>query len=175
MVTNDNIYFHGNKSIIEQYKIAFLCSISCPAHIVLKSYDWAIAQREKGNCILSGFHSKIVRDVFHFLLKGKQPVILVLARGLKKKYDKEIEQALNDNRLLIVSPFEKSVKRITNKTSIKRNEMMAEIADEIFVAYASPNGKLNKLIEKCISGGKNVFTFDVYENNCLLERDALGY
>lgn len=91
MTSDGKIYFHGNKSIFEQYKIAFLCSISCPAHIVLKSYDWAIAQREKGNCILSGFHSEIERDVFHFLLKGKQPFILVLARGLKKKYDKEIE------------------------------------------------------------------------------------
>lgn len=136
----------GNVDLLSGYKTAFLCSQKCPANIVLKSYDWAIEQRTKGNCILSGFHSKIERDVFYFLLKGQQPVILVLARGLKKKYDKEIEQALNDNRLLIVSPFDESVKRITKETSIKRNELMTEIADEIFVAYASSKGKLIQLI-----------------------------
>ncbi len=78
------------------------------------------------------------------MLKGKQPIILALARGLKKRYESEIQKAIKENRLLVISPFDESVKRITKETAIKRNEMMAKVADEIFVAYASKSGKLMK-------------------------------
>jgi len=35
--------------------------------------------REAGRCVISGFHSPIEQDVLHYLLKGKQPVIMALA------------------------------------------------------------------------------------------------
>jgi len=116
---------------------------------VLKSYDWAIEQREKGNCIISGFHSKIERDVFHYLLKGNQPIILALARGLKKREtDKAILKALNDERLLIITPFDERVTRVTGITAQKRNEFIAKIADEIFIAHATKGGAIDLLISK---------------------------
>ncbi len=72
----------GNIKLLKLPKTAFLCSRKVPATIVLKCYDWAIEQREKGHCIISGFHSKIEKDVLHYLLKGQQPIILVLAKPL---------------------------------------------------------------------------------------------
>ena len=74
----------GNKKILNLHKTAFLCSRKVPANIILKSYDWAIKQRDKGMCIISGFHSKIEKDVFHYLIKGDQPIIMVLERHFKK-------------------------------------------------------------------------------------------
>lgn len=159
----------GNKALLDEYTTAFLCSQKCPASIVLKSYDWAIAQREGGNCVISGFHSKIEKDVLHYLLKGQQPIILVLARGLKSKIEPEIEQAIEEKRLLVVTPFDKSVKRITTETATRRNEFMAELADELFVAYASPNGKLQTLISQNLAKGKKILTFDVEENVRLIK------
>jgi hypothetical protein len=79
----------GNTELLELHKIAFLCSRKIPASVVLKCYDWAIAQRKRGNCIISGFHSTIEKDVFHYLLQGTQPVILALARGMKKKSNRD--------------------------------------------------------------------------------------
>lgn len=110
----------------------------------MKCYDWAIAQREAGNCVISGFHSQIEKDVFHHLLKGKQPVILVLARGMKKQWDVQIEKAINDNRLLIITPFEKTVTRPSNETALISNKLMAELADEIVIGYAQPDGNISK-------------------------------
>jgi hypothetical protein len=63
----------GNNELIRLHKTAFLCSRKVPASIVLKCYDWAITQREAGNCIISGFHSQLEKDVLYYLLKGKQP------------------------------------------------------------------------------------------------------
>jgi hypothetical protein len=67
----------GNNEILKLSKTAFLCSRQAPAGVVLKCYDWAIAQREAGHCIISAFHSQLEKDVLHYLLKGNQPVTLV--------------------------------------------------------------------------------------------------
>lgn len=70
----------GNTELLKLYKTAFLCSREIPARVVLECYDWAIEQREKGNCVIIGFHSKIEKDVFHCLLAGTQPVMMALAQ-----------------------------------------------------------------------------------------------
>ncbi|MEO6327495.1 MAG: DNA-binding protein [Ginsengibacter sp.] len=138
---------HGNTELLKLHKIAFLCSRKVPASIVLKCYDWAIEQREKGNCIISGFHSQLEKDVLHYLLKDKQPIIIALARGLKEKLEPELQKSLDNNHLLIITPFEKQIKRVTEQTAIVRNKMMIEIADEIVAGYVNPKGNLNVLIQ----------------------------
>lgn len=170
-----HLHATGNSGILKHRKTAFLCSRTCPAHIVLKAYDWATEQRAKGYCVISGFHSQIEKDVFHYLLKGAQPIILALARGMKKRLEPEIQKALGENRLLIVSPFDESVKRITSNTSQVRNELMADLADEIFVAHASPGGNVDKLIRKCLRDGKPVSTFDMEDNRHLIKEGVAVY
>ena len=140
----------GNIAILGLYKTAFLCSQKCPADVVLKSYDWAKEQRKQGNCIICGNHSQIEKDVFEILLKGKQALILVLARGMKTRWGTEIEKAVKSNRLLIISPFEKKVKRIKRKTAKKRNERILKICDRIIVGYKTKNGQLEELLNERI-------------------------
>lgn len=137
----------GNHELLNYPKTAFLCSRKIPASAVLKCYDWAIEQRETGNCVISGFHSRLEKDVLYYLLKGSQPVILALARGLKVRIEKELKKPLEEGRLLIISPFEKSVKRITKETSQTRNQLMIELADRITIGYASPGGQLEELLK----------------------------
>jgi len=141
------IDYFGNKEILKEHKTAFLCSRKYPPEIVLKAYDWAIEKRDSGNCVVSGFHSQIEKDVFHFLLKGTQPIVLVLARGLKKRWEPEIIEAVGVGRLLVISPFDKSVKRVSALTAKKRNEVILELTNEVYIPYMDPNGKLQKLVE----------------------------
>lgn len=138
----------GNLEILKLPKKAFLCSRTIPASIVLKCYDWAIEQRDQGNCVISGFHSQIEKDVFHYLLKGDQPIIIALARGLKPRIEPEIKRALDQGRILIVSPFKKEVKRITVETAETRNQLMIDLADEITVGFMSTGGNLEKLLKQ---------------------------
>jgi predicted Rossmann fold nucleotide-binding protein DprA/Smf involved in DNA uptake len=142
------MHYIGNKEILNNYKIGFICSRKVPASIILKTYDWAIEQRDNGVCVVSGFHSKIEKDVFDILAKGTQPIILVLARGMLKRFDKKLLHMIEANRLLIISPFENKVTRPTIQTAIKRNELTAEISDRIFIPYASEKSSLLHLIEK---------------------------
>lgn len=136
----------GNTDLLKLPNIAFLCSRKIPASVVLKCYDWAIEQREKGCCVISGFHSKIEKDVFHYLLAGTQPLIMALARGMKEKIEPELKTAIDAGRLLIVTQFENSVKRVSAETAEKRNRFMIEIADEIVIGYAGEGGMLEKLV-----------------------------
>lgn len=137
----------GNKDLLDLPKTSFLCSRKVPASVVLKCYDWAILQREAGNCIISGFHSQIEKDVFHYLIKGNQPIIIALARGMKESLEPLLQKPFEEGRLLIITPFDKSTKRVTEQTSELRNKMMIEMADKIILGYASAGGQLEKLLK----------------------------
>jgi predicted GIY-YIG superfamily endonuclease len=138
----------GNTDILKLPKTAFLCSRNISASAVLKCYDWAIAQREAGNCVISGFHSRIEKDVLHYLLKGSQPIIVAMARGLKTKSEPELIQEVEKGRLLIVTPFGKEIKRVTEKTAQIRNRMMLALADTIAIGHISEGGLLEALLKE---------------------------
>ncbi len=138
---------YGNIDLLKLPKTAFLCSRQIPALVVLRCFDWAKEQRDKGVCVISGFHSQIEKDVLHFLLKGKQPIILALARGLKEKIEPELVLPLEQGRLLIVTPFDKRVNRVSSHNAQMRNRMMLELADQITIGYANPGGQLDSLLK----------------------------
>ena len=137
----------GNENILKHHKTGFLSSRKCPAEVVLKSYEWAKKQRAEGNCVVCGNHSQIEKDVFEILLKGEQPLLLVLPRGLKKRWDKNWIENIEKRRLLIISPFDKEVVRITRETAIKKNEMILNLSQQVTLGYVTKNGQLYKLLD----------------------------
>lgn len=143
----ETLFTQGNCQIIRRKKTALLCSNrKIPADIILKCRDWAIEQCEAGNCVISGFHGSIEKDVLHYLLKGTQPIILTLARGLEKKTEPKFNKALSDNRLLIITRFNRSVTEVSEKTIFQTNRMMTELADLTAVGFAGHRGSLKKLL-----------------------------
>jgi hypothetical protein len=74
----------GNRDILKLQKTAFLCSRDIPASIVLKCYDWAIEQRDKGTCVISGFHSQIEKVVIGYASKDGMLANLILEIDEKK-------------------------------------------------------------------------------------------
>lgn len=136
----------GPLELLDLPKTAFLCSRKVPAGSVLKCYDWAIAQREAGHCIISGFHSTIERDVFHYLRKGNQPIIIALHHGIGPKIQSDLAEDLEKGRLLIISPFEQTKKRGDVRSAEIRNRLMIDLADRVVIGHASPGGELEKLL-----------------------------
>jgi len=100
---------------------------------------------EAGNCVVCRIHSQIEQDVFEILLKGKQPLVLVLPWGLKKRWDKSWLKHIEKNRLLIISPFAKDIKRVTRETAIHKNQTILSLSDNMVVGYKSPNGQQDRL------------------------------
>ena len=122
----------GNKELLKQKKVGFLASRKISSLSILPTLDWAteISKRED-IAVVSGFHSKMERNVLEILLKGQCGIIIVLARGMYRKLPKQYEEAMSQNRLLIISNEKDNVKRVSEQTAHKRNEFVREIADEM--------------------------------------------
>ena len=123
--------------------VAFLASRTISSESVLKCYDWATEQKKLGRCVVSGFHSKLEKDVLHFLLKTQTPTILVLGRAPYKKLPKEFEGAIADGLLQIISVS--NAPRQTEETARLRNEYIISIADEIVFASLNEQSSLYPL------------------------------
>ena len=145
----------GDVDIVECRKTAFICSRNYPAGAVLRIYDWAKEMRDAGECVISGFHSRLERDVLAILIQGQQPIILAAARGLPQRYSPALRRALAEKRLLIVSLFPDSVRRITVATARKRNEFMIATADRIVVGHVQKDGTLAKTI-RCVAAHQEI-------------------
>ena len=134
----------GNVELLKLYKVAFLCSRRFPEEAGSRSRQWADDQREKGVCVISGYHSPIEKDVLCRLLKGTQPIIIALAKGLKT-LDAEWADPIAAGRLLVISRYADSVSHPCESKCYQRNRMMMDLADEIVIAHASAGGNLERL------------------------------
>ena len=124
----------GNKEILKMIKVGFLASRKISTLSILPTLDWAMQVCEQEDiAIVSGFHSKMERDVLKILLQGECGIIVVLARGMYRKLPKQYEVAMLQNRLLIISHEKESVTRVSEATAHKRNNYVREIADEMQV------------------------------------------
>lgn len=149
--------YYGNKELLNLTKIAFLCSRTVSSGAILRCYDWATQMSDSGAVVIGGFQSKIEKDVLHFLLKGKQPVIIVIAREMYKELPNELIAPMNEGRLLIISTAPNAV-RVSKNTANKRNLYLSEIADEIVFGYISKESSLNNIFQMFIEKSQILYT-----------------
>lgn len=126
------IYF-GNKELLKLWKIGFLASRKIASLAILPTLDWAVEISKRADvAVVSGFHSRLEKDVLKFLLQGKCGIIIVLARGMYRKLPQIYDAAMNDNRLLIISLEKETITRVSERTAHKRNRYVEALADETF-------------------------------------------
>ena len=130
----------GNRELLKLKKTAFLASSTISSETVLRCYDWATEMRNRGECVVSGFSSKLEQDVLHFLLKGSQPIIIVLARRMYRNIPDELKEPLAQNRLLIISVS--NAVRQSKVTAMARNRYVCEMADKIFFVGVTEQSSL---------------------------------
>lgn len=140
------VEYFGNTKLLNVHKTGFLASSTIPPDMVLKCYDWATQMAKEGKCVVSGFSSHLEKEVLHFLAKGKQPIILVLARQMYKQIPQELQPLLDSGRLLIISTS--SSPRQSKATALSRNRYICEIANQIFFVGANENSSLYTLKEE---------------------------
>lgn len=133
----------GNHSLLSLPKTAFLASCTIPVEMVLDCYDWAVKMRNEGRCVISGFSSRLERDVWKFLISGNQPIILVLARAMYKRVPNELQTLLDTGRLLIISTS--TAPRQSKATAFIRNKYICENANSILFVGVTPNSSLAPL------------------------------
>ena len=135
----------GNRELLETHKTAFLCSRRVSSPAVMRCYDWATEVCRRDGVVVSGFQSRIERDVLHFLLQGQKPLIVVIARRMYTVLTPELQVAMDAGRLLIVS------------TAPKATRASQTAADEIVFGYIAPDSRLNELYRRYASKSDILF------------------
>lgn len=145
----DRLWVIGNPELLTLSKTALFCSGRCPGDAILAAYDRAQQWREEGRCVISGFHSAIERECLNILLRGLQPVVICPARSIENMRIPGIwKRAVAEGRILILSMFPASERRMTAKLSMRRNQMVAALADEIYFIHITPGGRSAQLLEQ---------------------------
>ena len=158
----------GDDSILTHRMVALLSSVKCPGKLILETYDLCQRLRNAGVTVISGFHSPMEKECFRILLRSPNAVVWCLARGMINRVPLELRRAIDESRLLIVSPFRDSVRRSTKETAILRNRAVAEMADEVVVTHAAAGGKTEAFCRELLDSGKPLYTFDHPANKELM-------
>lgn len=163
----------GDPALLDSAQFALFCSVKCPASIILKTYDLAQHLKDQGIGVISGFHSPVEQEVLVTLLRGTAPVIVCPARSIADmRVPSDWKPHVERGRLLIVSPFTESQNRATRQTATIRNQLVAALAQQVFIAYAEPGGKTEAFARRLLAEGVQVATFDLEQTRNIREAGA---
>ena len=138
----------GNIRLLRNRKVALFCSARSPGDAILRAHDAARRMRDEGVTVISGFHSPIEKECLHILLRGKQPIIVCPARAIDgMRLPAELRAAFDAGRVLFLSPFTREPKRVTKDSALRRNELVAALADEAYIPYLSSGGQTARIAE----------------------------
>ena len=138
----------GPVALLAARKTALFCSARTPGDAILRAHDTARQLRDEGITVISGFHSPIEKDCLRILLRGNQPIIVCPARAIEAmRIPPEFRAAFEAGRLLFLSPFTGRPRRVTQGSALRRNEVVAALADEGFIAHTTPGGRTEQMAE----------------------------
>ena len=86
---------------------------------------------------------------------------------------RSIEEAiLWHGGLLVLSPFPATSRRPTTELAAQRNDLVADLAQRVFIAHAAPGSKTEAFAHKLADTGKPLLTLDSLSNANLVEMGA---
>jgi predicted Rossmann fold nucleotide-binding protein DprA/Smf involved in DNA uptake len=133
----------GNKALLNKKLTAFFASRTVQTARVMACYDWATSLSAETDCVVSGFQSAIERDVLHFLLKKKIPIVVVLARAIYKHIPEELKEAYDKGNLLFISVSNAS--RTSQVAAKARNQYAADISSTIVFGMLTEESSLYEI------------------------------
>lgn len=138
----------GNISLLDRKKIGYFASSKIAFLSVLPTLDWAAeVANSEDVAIVSGFHSKMEREVLDFLLRGKCGIVCVLARSIYKKIPDKFHEAYSSERVLFVSNERESVHRTARDSATRRNAYIASICDSLVFSSVTTESSLYHLTQ----------------------------
>lgn len=142
-----NLTVRGNLDLLALPKTAVFCSARCPGNAILAAYDEATKLRDSGRCVIGGFHSPIEKDCLRILLRGTQPIIICPARAIETmRVPADCRAAFDAGRILFLSPFVDAPKRVTREAALRRNILVAALADDAYIAHVAPGGQTDETL-----------------------------
>ncbi len=165
----------GNLQLLEESLTAFFCSSRCPGDLILLTYDLARALRNAGTPVIGGFQTPMEKECLRRLLRGNKPVVICPARSIENmRIPRDWQTALEEERLLILSRFPRHQRRPTTEAAEQRNDLVANLANQVFIAHAALGGRTESFARKLAAAGKPLLTLDSPANKNLVDMGSQG-
>ena len=136
----------GNEHLLLRHKTVFLCSRLTPEALQGQILGWANALSPEQDCVLCGNHSYMEQEIFKCLLQKQVPVIWALAESLPQQVTGEVEKALREDRLLLITCHGEGICHVTQQAAFERNQWMLSMTDEGVVGFVYPGGNVSRQI-----------------------------
>jgi predicted Rossmann fold nucleotide-binding protein DprA/Smf involved in DNA uptake len=151
-------------------KLAIVGSQQCAPELVTAAVALAQQLRDVGVCTISGFHTPVEKDCGKVLIAGTQPMIYCPARSIETlTLSQDQQAAIAHQRLLILSTFPPSQKRMTAALAQRRNQFVTALADALLILHAKPGSKTEALVKTAIAWEKPCWTMPHPSHDHLLQ------
>lgn len=142
----------GNQNLLNKEKTLFLCSKMTPIGLYGYVFKWTDSLTEK-DCIVCFNSTDMESEVLKALLVAKVPTILFVMNRFTDVNNIQIEQALKENRMLIVI-LRRDEPRGKGSTPRLRNEYVISLCQHVVCGYINKNGSVFPVL----AGRKDVVT-----------------
>ncbi|MDR3299050.1 MAG: DNA-processing protein DprA [Candidatus Accumulibacter sp.] len=133
----------GNANLLAELLLGFIASRACPANVLIETLDLVAQWARAGRVLVSGFHSPLEQQVLTSLLRRQGRAVKVLARGMRDYWPDSTEKnALDENRLLVLTAFPPTIARTTRATALERNRLVLQLASERYIPHIAPGSRL---------------------------------
>lgn len=153
------IEYLGNMALLEQEMVAFLAPSRVSPLAVLPTLDWATEMARAGRTVVSGFTSRLEKEVFAILARGTSPIVLVTVQPRYKRVPAALKPLLDSNRLLIISLG--MAPRLSRRNAPKRNAFVANLATHLVFPSIDTTSSLFPIYQSAATSGKPVSVLDV--------------
>ena len=149
-----NVEYMGNKALLGREMTAFLA----PSHVsplaVLPTLDWASEMSRSGRPVVSGFTSRLEKEVWSVLARNHSPMVAVLVRSKYKQIPARYLPLLESGVLLLV--FLGLGTHLSRKLAARRNDYVASLASHIVFPSVTASSMLFPLYQGLACEQKDV-------------------
>ena len=126
----------------------------------------------KNISFISGWHSPLEQKCLRIALSAQAPLVFCTSKALDRfKPSAELKELVSDKKALLLTHCTPHAKRISRGASIRRNELLIELAAALLVLSA-PEGSASFNLAIAALVDKPVFTLDHHINKKLLDCSA---
>ena len=164
----------GNSQILRRPLLALISARQIERDLAATSFlliEQLAASKNIG--FISGWHSQLEQECLRIVLTKQASLVFCTSKALDRfKPSAELKDLVAQNKALLLSHCTPNAKRISRGASIRRNELVIELAAVLLVLSAPEGSESLNLARAALDAGKPVFTIDHHMNRKLLDCSA---
>ena len=127
----------------------------------------------KNISFISGWHSQLEQECLRIVLAEQAALVFCTAKALDRfKPSAKLKELVDQNKALLLTHCTPNAKRMSRGASIRRNELVIELAAVLMVLSAPEGSASLNLARAALNARKPVFTIDHHMNRKLLDCGA---